>query len=353
MVRTSLRAGRYITICRLDGYVDRGTGQLKLLENNSDAPAGILFSPRLNGLVRAIRRQLGGSGLEDSLADTQFDDPELTREMFAAFAKGGGEFAILQETGKVNVESREMVKAFSSAGLTTQVGDPGDLILERDGVRLGGRRIDVAWNKINTVHWRNYVHENPGQGERWLRILQDGKMVHLNHFGARLVTENKRCLSLLHEEQFTRLYDDSERDLIRKILPWATKFEPNKLVEWEGRRMEVTTLARSARERFVIKEPYDIRGDGVTVGYDCDSDQWNAKISQAVESGWVLQEYIAPLQLPVHHPMSSSAVRMCNLSLDTFVFNGEVAGYGAKASTRHRVNLFQGGQKVAVFVGVR
>jgi hypothetical protein len=48
-----------VTICRLDGYLEQGTERLHLLENNADAPAGTLFSARINRLVGELLDELG------------------------------------------------------------------------------------------------------------------------------------------------------------------------------------------------------------------------------------------------------------------------------------------------------
>lgn len=351
-IRTPLKGPRYVQICRLDGYVERHTGALKILEHNSDSPAGIVFTPRLNGLVRELWRQFGAPGLEGALAERQFDDPTLVQAFFSAVATVPGAcMVILQEAGKSNAESREMAVAFSAAGLDTRVCDPRQIELDGKSVLLDGRPVAVIWNKINTVYWRQYVERNQDQAAKWLNLLETADVMHLNHFGARLVTENKRCLSLMQEPRFGHHFTAAERALIAELQPWATKFEAGKRVSWEGENVDVLELVATRREHFVIKEPYDIRGDGVTVGLDVSAAEWAAKAEQAVAEGFVLQQYIAPLQLPVSHAQHWNGVRISNLSLDSFVFGGQVGGYGAKASTNHRVNLFKGGQKVAVLVG--
>ncbi len=38
------------------------------------------------------------------------------------------------------------------------------------------------------------------------------------------------------------------------------------------------------------------------------------------------------------------------MSLDSYVFDGEFAGFGSKAGDRPKVNVFQGGRKTAVLV---
>lgn len=351
-IATPLRAKRFITICRLDGYVDRACGQLKLLEHNSDSPAGILFSPRLNALVEHLWARFGNISLRDHLGAHQFDDTAQVQSIFAsAVGSEDSTLAILQESGKANTESPEMATQFSNAGLESCVTDPRDIEMGKDGIFSNSKRIGAFWNKINTVYWQRFIERNPNQIDKWLRILNDGDVSHLNHFGARLVTENKRCLALLQEERFSHYFSDTERELISRMHPWARKFESGKSVLWRGEKLDMVDLARAHPESFVIKEPYDIRGDGVTIGRGCTSTDWKSKVDAAQHEGYVLQEYIAPTQLPVAHADERTAMSICNSSLDTFMFEGKVVGYGAKVSTNHHVNLFKGGRKVAVLVG--
>jgi len=351
-VLAPLRTDRYIEICRIDGYIERGGGAFKILEHNSDSPAGIVFTPRLNALVRNIWQCCGQSPLDKHLGPKQFDDPSRTQQHFEKYVtKRAYGMAILQETGRSNKECHEMELAFTASGLPTVVADPSNVKTESGSVRANGQPVSVIWNKINTVGWRDYIRRNPSQVDKWLDLQNDDHVRHLNHFGARLVTENKRCLSLLQEPRFEVLFTNEERKLVRHIAPWARKCEPGKSVAWKGNEVDMRTLAATHREQFVIKEPYDIRGDGVTVGVDCSPIDWEIKVQRAFAEGLVLQEYVEPLQLPVCNLQNWSGQRVSNLSLDTFMFGGDIVGYGAKASAKHKVNLFKGGQKLAVLQG--
>lgn len=343
--------GRYIEVCRLDGYVDRRSGNFRILEHNSDSPAGTLFTPRLNALIRQVNGRFGPRALYKALADSKFDDPRFTRRFFESFVRAGVRgMAVLQQHGKSNAESLEMQAAFSDEGLTTVVCDPEEVLLEKNRIRACGVPISVIWNKINSVYWRDYAAGHPHVVDKWLRLLHDHRLAHLNHFGARLVAENKRCLSLLQEEYFSHLFSEGEHRLIAELLPWATKCEAGKTVYWRGAEYGLEELATAQREAFVIKEPYDIRGDGVTIGLDSPDAHWRTKLQQAFGAGYVLQEYVPPLQLPIANVEHWDPVVVANVSLDTFVFGGRIAGYGAKGSQKHKVNLFKGGQKLAVFV---
>jgi hypothetical protein len=59
--------------------------------------------------------------------------------------------------------------------------------------------------------------------------------------------------------------------------------------------------------------------------------------------------YVAPTPYPTLQRGEPPVVTMAT-SFDTYVLGGEARGFGAKASLAARVNVFQGGQKLAALV---
>ena len=344
---------RSVAVARIDGYLRAEDGSLRILENNADAPAGTLFTPRLNAFVDELSgARLAAAGV--TLRPFPLDGGDAILDWFrGAYRTWSGRagvprIAILQETGKANVESREMAAAFSAAGVPAVMCDPGEIVVE-DGAARGpdGSPVDVVWNKINTVGWRRYAAARPEVVRRWHEIVARKLCLHLNPFSARFVIESKRSLALLHEERFAALFDAGERAFLADVLPWATKLEADKRVDFGGARSDLRALLLAQRHRFVLKEPYDIRGDGVTVGRSCDQPVWAERVERGFAEGHIVQEYVAPLKLPIVVPHNGTVAPM-NVSLDSFVFDGRCVGLGSKASFNDRVNLFQGGQKLAV-----
>ncbi len=339
-------------MARIDGYLRAEDGSLRILENNADAPAGTLFSPRLNAFVDELSgTRLAGAGVR--LRPFPLDDGIAILSLFLdVYRRWSGRaeqprIAILQATGKSNVESREMAAAFSAAGVAAEVCDPGEVTIEGGEVHGPGGRIDLVWNKINTVAWRHYAAAHPEVVRRWADIVARRLCLHLNSFAARFVVESKRSLALLHEEHFTDLFSADEHAFVAGILPWATKLEAGKRVRFDGVSSDLRALLLDKRHRFVLKEPYDIRGDGVTVGRSCDQPAWAERVERGFAEGNIAQEYVAPLKLPIVDPRTGAVAPM-NVSFDSFVFDGRCVGLGSKASFNDRVNLFQGGQKLAV-----
>ncbi|MEV6975932.1 hypothetical protein [Kitasatospora sp. NPDC093806] len=338
--------GPGIGVCRLDGYLEQGTERLRILENNADAPAGTLFTPRIHAAVRDVLRQAGVPGQEHH-ARTAPDDRALLDALLAGLpaARSGRtaevRVAVLQPRGRANRESGEMAELFSAPGVEAFVADPRELRVVGGRVHARGGPVDACWNKINTVAWGTLVDEDPELVRTWVRILRDTDLVHLNSFGARYIAESKLTLAFLQEPEFADLFEDRERLPAEELLPWSRALRP-------GSEPDERLLAE--QHRFVLKEPYDIRGDGVVVGRAASRAGWRATLAAAAERGGIVQEFVPPTAYPVVRTDGPVPVVAMPVSLDTYLIHGKVAFLGSKASLNARVNVFQGGQKLSVHV---
>lgn len=343
---------RAIWICRLDGYLTAEEQSLRILENNADSPAGTLFTPRLNRSTRALL----ASHLRDVRPVLPMDEGDPFPEaLLTAYRESGGEeerpfVAILQPRGRGNRESEEVAASFQAQGISAAVVDPRDAVPGDGGLAVSGRRLSLIWNKINTVYWNGLVAEAPHVVERWAEALRSRAVVHVNSFGARYVAEAKTSLALLHEPRFQDRFTPEERALIGGLVPWTRRLERGVEVEFEGERQELVPLLLKRQADFVVKQQYDIRGDGVTIGRGTPPDQWRKIVEESCGTGSVAQRYIRPATYEVALAREGRPVEAMKVSLDSFLFGGRLVGFGAKASVNDRVNLFQGGSKLSVIV---
>lgn len=343
-------------VCRLDGYLEQGSERLLLLENNADAPAGTLFTPRVNEVVDGLLDQVGPTPRpERAPATYQGRDLFLRALLSAAEAtaarvpgKNGRpqRVAVLQPAGAPNRESVEMTEEFRACGLDAFLADPRDLVVTGGTARFGSRTADLCWNKVNTVSW-NAMAANGGFVAAWERALRDTPLVHINPFGARYVAESKLSLAFVQQPEFADLFDDAQRRLVATLLPWTRRVTVDATAEDGGTRLTDDLMERQAA--YVLKEPYDIRGDGVTVGDDVPRRAWRAAVGRAVAHGHIAQRRVIPLRYPVI-TAGSARVDMMSISLDAYLLGGRLAGFGSKASHHAKVNIFQGGRKLAVHV---
>ncbi|QQQ74087.1 hypothetical protein IOD16_22995 [Saccharothrix sp. 6-C] len=335
-------------VCRLDGYLEAGSERLRVLENNADSPAGTLFTARINELVARIRSSSPG-GLTYT-GEHRFPDALRAAAGAAAERDAGrcadpSHIAVLQPAGAPNAESVELVRCLRAAGVDAFLADPRAIEVDGDRARFAGRPADLCWNKVNTVSWAAY-RGDPAFVDRWERAVRDTSMVHVNPFGARYVAENKLTLALVQQPGFAELLTPAERELVAELLPWSRKLTPA-AVDDDGRPLADRLLA-DPRE-FVLKRHYDIRGDGVTIGHDCAPDAWREAVAAGLRAGHLVQRRVAPTGYPVVEA-GSAQVQVMPISLDSYLFGGRVAGFGSKASRHAKINIFQGGRKLAVHV---
>ena len=340
-------------ICRLDGYLEHGSERLAVLENNADAPAGTLFTARVNQLVKRVLTGIGVAG-ESAALTYGGQDRFLTALLAGAtrIAAATGKqsrpehIAILQPRGGANRESVEMVAEFGDRGYHAFLADPRDLRVAGARAEFAGQPADLCWNKVNTVAW-TALTADPEFVRDWERALRDTSLVHLNPFGARYVAEHKLSLAFVQDPEFAELFTPEQRELAAGLVPPSRKVTADGLTADGTEKLVEHVLEH--QHSHVLKAGYDIRGDGVTIGPDVPRGVWRAAVRAAVERGYVAQRLVRPVAYPVLDP-ETAAVTTKSISLDSYVLGGKLAGFGAKASDQMKVNIFQGGQKLAVHV---
>jgi len=353
LIESEPQPARSVSICRLDGYVTQAGENWRILENNADAPAGTFFTPRLNQILRELLAK--HVGICDPVLPMDTGQPFL-KALLDAYRQAGGKkekpfIAILQPRGQGNRESDELARAMNASGQTAAVVDPRELVLDGEGLLFGNTRIDLIWNKINTGLWNTLTAESPKIIDTLCDMFsRPAAPVHINSFGARYVAEAKTSLAFVHDPRFSHYFSQEEQALIQRLVPWTVKLERDAVVKFQGNESALADLLQAKQPELVVKQQYDIRGDGVTVGRSTPADVWWQTITRLWDTGAVVQQYVPPSRYPVILAKAQRTAVPMNVSLDSFVFNGRLAGLGAKASTHDKVNVFQGGSKLAVLL---
>ncbi|MFI9809143.1 hypothetical protein ACIHEJ_33160 [Streptomyces sp. NPDC052301] len=336
-----------VVVARIDGYLDATTQGVRFLENNTDAPAGALFTPRINALVDKVQRR-SGYHRPDTAAFSFDDDTAFARFLIGhGVSQGlpaeGVRIAVLQPEGAASVESVELVSQLNTLGADAFLADPRSVQVGSTGVRFARRPADLCWNKVNTGPWSALVETDEDLVDTWCRALRHDGFVHVNPMGSRYVTESKLSLAMVQEPGLAGYFNDEQRRLVASVLPWSRRLGGG-CAHSEGNG----AVAERPAQELVLKAPYDIRGEGVTVGRTVDARAWAAAVARGLKENHLVQEYVPPLACPVL--TADGTFQPMSVSLDSFVWGGRFAGFGAKAGTGARVNVFQGGRKLAVRV---
>lgn len=345
--------GRRIRISRFDTYLTRGPERFKVLENNTDCPAGVIFTGRVNEVLKKI--PVFAAFLEElpPVRREMIDGPDaFCDELLSAYEEFRGRrqpvgVAVLQVRGKASVETQEMIKLFGQRGLPAVVCDPRDMRYVDGRLTSNGTAVDLVWNKINTADFVPLL-EDFEPPEDYIRACSEHTICQVNSFAARFVTESKLCLAYLSDPAFGDRFTPSERTLIDRHIPWSRRLIGDPEVEFCGERYRLRELAVERREDLVLKAAYDIRGDGVTIGRSITQEEWRSLLERRWDRPFILQEFIPPPQLDVPCSDSPISYELRNFSVDLFMFGGHFAGFGSKLSGQLKVNVFQGGSKQAL-----
>lgn len=361
LIRADPGAGRHVWVCRLDGFIVEGKEEVRLLENNADAPAGTLFTHRVNAVVSEVLSAVWPEGDVHALPQPLDQDSNaFLRLLLDAYRAWGGEadpprLAILQERGRSNVESQEMARQYQAAGVPALVADPREVSLRSGRLHCDGRPVDLCWNKVNTCRWRELAAQTPSLNQTWLEVIRGRAVCHVNSFAARFAAEDKRSLAIFADPRCAAFFSDEDRDLAAALLPWSRRLPTVGPAGFEGTEQGLGEVISERQGELVLKVPFDIRGDGVTIGRSTPRGTWLAQSGKATRDGGLVQRYVEPCRYPVfsvdlkdgHSGAAAGAMRV---SCDTFILGGRFSGFGAKASLAEKVNVFQGGRKVSVIV---
>lgn len=339
----------HIVINRFDGLIEKGTGDYKVIENNSDCPAGILYTSRLMNLVASVpefqTELIGSQIISESPANPEFLAHFIsTYEEFRNKKQSVGLACILQLEGQENCESFDMAKYMTRLGIRTIVADPRNMKFERNQLLYHGQAVDLVWNKINTTYFNEVLSDS--RICDFLKAYEMGAFCHINSFAARYVTESKLVAAFMHSPIFQKHLSKSDIDFIKSTIPWSYKLEQGD-VDFKGHTGEIISFARTFKDQLVLKRAYDIRGDGVVIGKSLSVQEWTAVIKKNIGQPFILQEYIRPSEKEIQ--LLSGDRQHRYFSLDSFMHSGQFQGFGSKASLGDKLNIFQGGSKLAVF----
>ena len=116
------------------------------------------------------------------------------------------------------------------------------------------------------------------------------------------VANNFRCkiphvkafFALLTDEQNGALFSHSERELIRKHIPWTRVVADINTAHY-GRGIDLLAFIRKERENLVLKPSDEYGGSGVTLGWETGEGAWDEAIERALTAkngAWIVQERI-------------------------------------------------------------
>ncbi|MFI6661127.1 hypothetical protein ACIBL8_36925 [Streptomyces sp. NPDC050523] len=298
-VRCVLR-GRGTSVTRLsrsDLYAD--AGGFRLLEYNmgsalggSDAAhinRGLLNDPRMKEFVAEHELEY-----VDTMA-THLDTIRLECEI-----EPGARPVVAITDWPQSYESlapymRAVAEHWSTLGVDAHACHIGELEARDGGIWLAEHRVDIV-NRLfmledvasapDAVALMDPVLDAADRGEVKIFTPMDAEL-----FGC------KAALAMLSDEANRHLFDSGELAALDRILPWTRTMHKGEVTLEDGSRVDLLTHAVEHQEDLVLKGTLGHSGEAVLLGWQdgLTSDEWAARLREAVDGPYVLQRRIRPV----------------------------------------------------------
>jgi len=345
LVEIPTKTARNIYFSRMDAIMEGDS--FKFLEFNCDSPGGAYFSDLQVSFLRELKIM---KKLEEKYEFVFEPAIECVfNTLMQAWEESGGKgkpcFAVVGDPNVANVEEFKLfAEYFSGKGYSSFFTDPWSL-------EYDGKTLSKDGKPINLIYRRGVLKdysENMEKAGAAVEAYRDGNVCIVNPFCAKL-GDNKNLLSVLTDEKMSFLFDEEEREMIKRHIPWTRIVREGK-TEYRGEKIDLIPFLRENKDNFVIKPNSLYGGKGVVVGVDADRKTWEEKLKEALKRPNVAQEYvpIPEMEFPVFNPDLSFASKKINTNF--FTFAGKYGGGFCRASDSSVINISAGGALVTFFV---
>jgi uncharacterized circularly permuted ATP-grasp superfamily protein len=166
-----------------------------------------------------------------------------------------------------------------------------------------------------------------------------------------LLGGTKIVFELLTDTSYAHLFDKEVVGALRKHVPWTRRLRECWTV-LEGESIDLMPFTARHQERFVVKPSGGSSGEGVVLGWECDTQTWERTLKLALSRPYVVQERVfAPKErFPVMDTGNLSAVERF-VDFDPYVWNAtQVRGHLVRISSGQVLNLGGGGSTTARWI---
>jgi hypothetical protein len=332
---------------RLDAFVY--DDQVKFVEYNAENPSSLTDQPGLNQVMFEV-------GALQSFAERyrlrQFNTIEsLLQALLATYeewgARGIPNVAILDWAGLPTASEFELLRNyFVGRGVPTIICAPDELEYEQGTLRRADFRIDLVYKRV-------IIHEFLARADEThplVRAYANHAVCLVNPFRCK-IAHKKAAFELLTDEAHQHWFTASEREVIRRCVPWTRRVAERKTL-YRGEAIELLEYVRRHRDAFILKPSDDYGGSGIFLGRRLSEAEWEAGLALALaDRDYIVQETVE-LRMEEFPIFNERRWQLQQMYVDTnpFLFRGKVDGALVRLSDSPLVNVTSGGGETGFFV---
>ena len=341
---------------RLDGFFT--TDHLSFVEYNADSPMGPLTQEALAEIfvaTPAMQTFTDDYRVQASPARQQMVD-SLTHVWRTGGMPGGEPRIAIVECGEpkfsweFNILRTELRRhgvpavICSVDDLRYEPGQGGLYVHDAQGHR---HPITIVYRRATlsdlSSHYGATLIDHP-----LTRAWSTGGCVMVNSFSTHLANK-KSALALLTDPRISEVLSPQEVTTAEQHLPWTRLVRPGPTT-YHGDELDLLTFACAHRENLVLKPNDDYGGQGIVCGWQVTGDDWEKKLTRAMNDSYVIQErIIMPEALYPTWGDGRLNIEAYHESTDPFLFASTAYGCICRLSPTALINVSTGGTCVPVF----
>lgn len=334
---------RLLPIARLDVFFDEEDFSFKFCEFNADGASAMNEDREISTAISRSDAFLEFCK-EYKVQNFEFFDSWVREfaDIYANYNKAVASPRIVITDFMENVSPNEFIefqKAFKKAGYDTEILDIRKLEYSNGALKTpDGKKIDTIYRRAVTCD----IMAKKDEVKPFLQAARDNAVCIIGHFRTQII-HNKAVFKILRQPETLEFLTQDERDYVLRHIP---ETEP-----LESGSFDLADVLKN-KENWLIK-PLDLYGSrGVYAGIDMDAEAWKKAVTQAINTGYLLQRFCPPFKSPnldfTQNPRPE--FKMYNNLTGLFVYNGKLQGIYSRAGLKGIISPFAQGLTLASVV---
>jgi hypothetical protein len=228
---------------------------------------------------------------------------------------------------------------FESQGYDCVIADPREVNYENNRLIADGKQIHIIYKRVLLSE----LVMQGGLDHPVVRAVRNRAVCMINPFRCKIL-HKKASLAVLSDEANAHFFTAKERAAIDRYIPWTRVLEERHTV-YEGERVDLLPFLAKNKDEFVLKPNDEYGGKGVVLGWEVDSDEWEAALKTALVEPSIVQKRVPLPKIP-YASWVGDRVEVYDRMIDTnpFIWYGSyVDGCLTRLSTEALLNVTAGG----------
>ncbi|EJR30022.1 glutathionylspermidine synthase family protein [Bacillus mycoides] len=218
----------------------------------------------------------------------------------------------------------EMQQLFAYEGIKAVICHQENIEIREGNLFTQGEKVDILFR----LFLLDDIKGDTGKVKSLLEPYLLGNLIIINGIHTDLYS-NKGNFAFLSDSQYQYMFNEEERKIINRCIPWSRFLEKDRLVNYEGENYLLHKLLITKKDAFVLKPLRGYGGDGVIIGKGIDQYTWELQLKGIFQSNrkYLVQERVESKKILMPYVENDKVSYLdTEINYATYIFNNEYSG---------------------------